>query len=1186
MTPCHFYWSENYFTSCIFNSMTLEYRMLSFRSLIILLLLPYLCTALQGQRVLIEEFTNLQAENYSETHNYTDQFVENPWTSPYCVITYHTENPEVDALYANTTSSAQLRLNTLPDVTEFPSVLIDGKNKPTGQLHPGYTPNLTEEYLDSIYQSKEDLTSFFGVNLVFTDDFASVYASSGLHTTDFNPMTVLLYRVLVEEVVDFSKPVGPNGEQQFTNIFRGFINHRTSTSIPGNGSTHGWQLFTIPPSVQDLDNLKLVVFITDFDGNVLDCTAADAEDVDDYAVTYWNDTNRQFGFCDTLVSPEIKIRNDGAKAISNFTIQATVNKDTLTRFIQDTLFPAEIETFAFESFDFDGGGYAIDVDIVSIPNVPPNFIEPAQEKTVHYLIHDELDAPNEDFESPDPCDYGDFMQRAQQSYVFQKVNSEMLGAEQPIGGYGTSESCLLVDYGSWQYDSDFAVVLSSDFDNPNYGFLHYNGFDVTQFRHPVLKFDYAAPQMGQTNDCFVVGASTEECEDQSYDELLAFRCHELATIEMPDTSFYLPRPEDWNTLEIPLFAYEDETFLQLRLLANTRTDGSNQNALYLDNIRIESQDAPCQGGDITLTSQEEVDQFAASLAGCQYYDGNICIGYCDGETSVSDIISLAGLESLYEISGYLHISNNPSLKDVQGLDNLRSIGGYLEISNNAGLISLEHLTPDRTLGGGLYLMDNPNLKISLDFTGVKELGGDCIISGNPLKTFYNLGTFEVIYGDLIFHDTDSVSSFISNTGNLTFVDGCVSVENNRGLRFSNGMKNIVEINGDLSVKNNLQLRSLLLFDLERVRGNIDIQKTDTLTSITLISLDQVDGQITIADHPKLDYLAIYFDFDIDYLNSIEQHPVDFTLSNNPLLAECNIPPICAMVEDDSIIKVIENNALGCRTVDEVRIVCTEGPDEDQDGYGALVDCDDTDPAINPGAEETCDGIDNNCNDNIDEGLTLYTYYEDSDNDGYGNDDQMYEDCEIPAWGVTQGGDCNDNNSAINPGAEEICDDLDNNCNQSIDEGLPLLTYYEDNDNDGFGNDDVVFEDCQIPFWGVTQGGDCNDMDASINPDAIEDPTNDIDENCDGIFTNIDKLGEDLLLLTVFPNPVSTVLHIDIKSGSTSEFLMELLDIHGKAIARSQNNQLNVKSYPQGIYMVKITDMFSQQSILKKVLIQD
>jgi len=124
-------------------------------------------------------------------------------------------------------------------------------------------------------------------------------------------------------------------------------------------------------------------------------------------------------------------------------------------------------------------------------------------------------------------------------------------------------------------------------------------------------------------------------------------------------------------------------------------------------------------------------------------------------------------------------------------------------------------------------------------------------------------------------------------------------------------------------------------------------------------------------------------------------------------------------------------------------------DEDGDGYprksecpeivssrgDGLWDCNDNDYNIYPGAEEICDGKDNNCDDIIDENIPTEFYYADSDGDSYGDPDNYKEACSKPVGYVTDNTDCDDTNYGINPVAEEICrDNKDNDCDGQIDEG--------------------------------------------------------------------------------------------------------------------------------------------------------
>lgn len=147
-------------------------------------------------------------------------------------------------------------------------------------------------------------------------------------------------------------------------------------------------------------------------------------------------------------------------------------------------------------------------------------------------------------------------------------------------------------------------------------------------------------------------------------------------------------------------------------------------------------------------------------------------------------------------------------------------------------------------------------------------------------------------------------------------------------------------------------------------------------------------------------------------------------------------------------------------------------DSDNDGIPIPDDCDDTDPSIQ-----------------------IHQWFVDQDNDGYGSA-VIVENCTQPANTATNSDDCNDEDPLISPSAEEICDDIDNDCNSEIDDRpTNQQTFYRDQDGDLFGDAEIWMESCSASIGWVSDQTDCNDTRADINPDAEEICETGIDENC-------------------------------------------------------------------------------------------
>jgi hypothetical protein len=245
-----------------------------------------------------------------------------------------------------------------------------------------------------------------------------------------------------------------------------------------------------------------------------------------------------------------------------------------------------------------------------------------------------------------------------------------------------------------------------------------------------------------------------------------------------------------------------------------------------------------------------------------------------------------------------------------------------------------------------------------------------------------------------------------------------------------------------------------------------------------------------------------------------------------------------------------------------------------------LDCNDQNNAIHPGAVEICDGVDNDCVGGIDNGLTFVTYYTDQDGDGVGTGNGQSL-CQNPGAGfVTLGGDCNDNDDQIYPGAIEICDGIDNNCIGGIDEGLIFNTYFVDADNDNFGTG-TGQSLCSDPGAGyATIAGDCNDTNNQIYPGATEILDNSIDENCDGVDGYVGINENKLLSVELLPNPTTGLF--EIRFSEANEGAITITDLNGKIIKQldfsGSTFMVDVNDCINGTYFIVLKTESSTQTI--------
>ncbi len=231
--------------------------------------------------------------------------------------------------------------------------------------------------------------------------------------------------------------------------------------------------------------------------------------------------------------------------------------------------------------------------------------------------------------------------------------------------------------------------------------------------------------------------------------------------------------------------------------------------------------------------------------------------------------------------------------------------------------------------------------------------------------------------------------------------------------------------------------------------------------------------------------------------------------------DCDDSSALALPGGTEVCDNLDNDCDGTTDNSDAEGALTWYLDFDSDGYGDALrsttgctapslyvensdDCDDTEAGVNPGATESCNGIDDDCDGTTDGSMAVdaVPFYDDGDSDGYGDASAITYACTQPTGTVTDKTDCNDRDSTVHPGATETCNGVDDDCDSAT--GEPTTTWYEDADLDGYGLTSSATDACFAPDtdW-ITVSGDCVDTDDRIFPDASE-VCDGVDNNCDGV----------------------------------------------------------------------------------------
>jgi len=302
---------------------------------------------------------------------------------------------------------------------------------------------------------------------------------------------------------------------------------------------------------------------------------------------------------------------------------------------------------------------------------------------------------------------------------------------------------------------------------------------------------------------------------------------------------------------------------------------------------------PCLPEGITFTTQAEVDSFQINYPYCIGIDGDV-------EINGDDIINLDNLNVLTSIGGYLKINFNDILTSLSGLDNIdtASIDELTIVYNN-------ELSTCEIQSVCDYLV-NPNAVIEIHDNAAgcnnqQEVAeaciGPCLPDGINFSTQAQIDNFQINYPYCI------------------GIEGDVEI-NGDDINNLNGLSSVTEIGGNLFIYNNNALKSVTGFEnLNSVGGNLLILANDSLTSLTALdSMTLVDGDITIGINGSLKNLVGLENIDASSISVL-------TITSNDSLTDCNTITVCQFLVELGGESVINNNAPGCNSAEEVIEIC-------------------------------------------------------------------------------------------------------------------------------------------------------------------------------------------------------------------------------------------------------------------------
>lgn len=378
-------------------------------------------------------------------------------------------------------------------------------------------------------------------------------------------------------------------------------------------------------------------------------------------------------------------------------------------------------------------------------------------------------------------------------------------------------------------------------------------------------------------------------------------------------------------------------------------------------------------GNITLSNQIEVNNFANVYSNITVIKGNLFIGSYASKTSISDLTpltklllvegivsiintqittlqglhkllevntlilgnndkleSLMALSQLEKIQNTLQIDANHALKNLEGLEQIIQIGDTihhsLQIYNNDGLTSLKGLENLQVVGGNFHINHNDSLQSFEHLSSLKYVGRYLTVQSNASLTGLKGMDSLSIIGVGVIIEKNPVLGSLQYFGTFDTIPDIFHITENNALTTLEGLEHITHIMDDIDISKNEMLYSLTgLQNLQYCGGGMDITGNPKLTSLNgLDNLQYIRSELEIARNDILSSL--------NGLNSLDSLG-GIGIWQNPKLNTCLKPFICDAIKKGKYVYISDNGS-GCSDKNAIANSCGVGV-----GLNPLIDLD-------------------------------------------------------------------------------------------------------------------------------------------------------------------------------------------------------------------------------------------------------